>query len=129
MQSDQHARGFAGCSEVGAAAVRKARIEAFPVNLLCKNTQRMVEIQKLLQLSLKQIQLAGLGADRGFMPVSNCKVLVQEDTFPCNFNDTNLPAQVNCEWSCQFFRDDSIDVAGVVVRFKQDHAAKRCRVE
>ena len=60
MQPDQQTRGFAGCSEVRAVAVSKHRFEAFPVNLPGKNAQRMVEIQELFQLSLKQVKLAGL---------------------------------------------------------------------
>ena len=59
MQPDQQTRGFAGCSEVRAVAVSKDSFEAFAVNLLCRYAQRMVEIQELFKLSLKQIKLAG----------------------------------------------------------------------
>ena len=40
------------------------------------------------------------------MLLSNCKVSVSEDPFPCNLNDTNPTAQANYNWSSQFFRDD-----------------------
>ena len=65
MQTDQQTRGFAGCSKVSAVAVSKDGFEAFPVDLLCKNAQRVVEIQKLFELSLEQIQLAGFGGGAG----------------------------------------------------------------
>lgn len=76
-------------------AISKDTFEAFSVNLLFKNAQRMVEIQQLFALSLKQVQLDGLGADRGCMPLSNCKVLVLEDPLPCNLKDTNLVPHAN----------------------------------
>jgi hypothetical protein len=65
MQTDQQTRRFCGCSEVRAVAVSEDSFEPFPVDLLCKNAQRMIEIQKLFQLSLKQIQLAGFGCRSG----------------------------------------------------------------
>ena len=61
VQANQQTSRFSGCSEVGAVAVSEDSFESFPVDLRCKNAQRVVEIQELLKLSLKQIQLAGFG--------------------------------------------------------------------
>ena len=48
-----------GAPDVGAIAVGEGDVETLPVNFPSQHTQRMFEIQQLIELGLKQIELTG----------------------------------------------------------------------
>ena len=59
MQSHQQANRLGRRSEVFAVALRQSGVKTLPVNPICQQVQRMIVVEQLLELRLKQIQLAG----------------------------------------------------------------------
>jgi hypothetical protein len=65
MQPDQQANVLARSTGVGARAVREGNVETWPVNFPSQHTQRMLEIQQVIALGLKQIELTGFRSRLG----------------------------------------------------------------
>jgi hypothetical protein len=57
-QSDDDANGFRWRAEIGAAAYFEGELEAISVDAFGENNQRMIRIEPLIKVSLKEVQLA-----------------------------------------------------------------------
>ena len=61
MQSDEQPNVFARRSHFRTVAMSKGDIEPLPVNFSSQNTEPMIEIEQLIEMRLKKIELTGLG--------------------------------------------------------------------
>ena len=61
MQADQQPRGFCGCSVVRAITISERPIEPLPIDFIRQHHKRVIWIENLVEVSLKEIELIRFG--------------------------------------------------------------------